>query len=157
MNTNKFKCLVVNRIKNPQLLSSIAFNNFKYLCKFPELAHAEENIYQTLTSSGNLCYLLYDNDLLIAYLIGDFRTLADNRYVYYISYFYIAEKYRNKKIGGKILSMLINKCRSEGLKFIVLTCDTLDDKNVYFYKKYGFVPDPLLGSNKRHNVYCLYL
>jgi ribosomal protein S18 acetylase RimI-like enzyme len=150
--------MVVNKIKNPEILSSIAFKNFIYLSQFPELMHSEKNIYKALQEEGNLCYLVYDKNVLIAYLIGDFRTLADNRYVYYISYFYVAEKYRGKKLGSKIMDMIINKCQNLGVKFIVLTCDTQDTKIINFYRKYGFVKDPILGTGeKRHNVYCLYL
>lgn len=155
---DNLKCVVVTKISNPEILSSIAFKNFIYLTRFPELMHNEKDIYKTLQADGNLCYLIYDKQHLIAYMIGDFRTLPDNRYAYYISYLYVVEKYRGKRIGSKIMDMIINKCNTMGVKFIVLTCDTQDTKIVDFYRKYGFVKDPILGNNdKRHNVYCLYL
>lgn len=154
---NKLKCITVNKINNPEILASIAFKNFMYLKEFPELMHSTDNIYKIIKADGNLCFLVYDNGKLIAYLIGDFRNLPDNRYAYYISYLYVSEKYRNHKIGSKLMSMLINKCKASGTKFIVLTCDTYDTKVVNFYKKYGFIKDPILGNNKRHNVFCLYL
>jgi ribosomal protein S18 acetylase RimI-like enzyme len=156
-NTHKITCIEVNKIKNPELLANIAFNNFSYLTKFPELMHTKKDIVKTLQSDGNLCFLIYDGDNLIGYLIGDYRTLPDSRYAYYISYVFVSEKYRGKKLGTKLMDLLINKCKQSGTKFIVLTCDTLDSKVTQFYKKYGFVIDPILGNRKRHEVFCLYL
>jgi len=157
-NIQKITCIEASRIKNPELLANVAFNNFIYLTEFPELMHTKQDIIKTLQASGNLCYLVYDDTKLIGYLIGDFRTLPDNRYGYYISYMYVSEQYRAKKIGSKLMNMLIDKCKSTGTKFIVLTCDVNDTKIVNFYKKYGFNIDPSLGdNNKRHVVFCLYL
>lgn len=156
-NVQKITCVEVKTIKNPELLANIAFNNFIYLTKFPELMHTKKDITQTLQTDGNLCYLLYDNNNLIGYLIGDFRTLPDNRYAYYISYVFVSEKYRGKKLGTKLMDLIITKCKNSGTKFIVLTCDTFDSKVINFYKKYGFVIDPSLKKNTRHEVFCLYL
>jgi len=156
-NLHKITCIEVNKIKNPELLADIAFNNFTYLSKFPELMHTKQDIIKTLQLSGNLCFLIYDGTNLIGYLIGNHRTLPDNRYAYYISYVFVSEKYRGKKIGTKMMDLIINKCKNAGTKFIVLTCDTVDTKIINFYKKYGFIVDPVLGNGKRHEVFCLYL
>lgn len=161
-NTNiqkqKITCIETNKIKNPELLANVAFNNFIYLTEFPELMHTKHDIIKTLQADGNMCYLVYDETKLIGYLIGNFRTLPDNRYGYYISYVFVSEKYRDKKIGTKLMNMLINKCNNVGTKFIVLTCDIHDTKIVNFYKRYGFKIDPSLGDkNKRHAVFSLYL
>ena len=94
---------------------------------------------------------------LVAYLIGDFRTLADSRYVYYISYFYVLEKLRSKKIGSKLMDMVIKKCKIMGVSFIVLTCDTVDIRATKFYERYGFKLDPLSANAKRHKVFSLFL
>jgi GNAT superfamily N-acetyltransferase len=120
--------------------------------------HSKNEILRSLTSDDTFCYFLYDNKKLIGYLTGEYKTLNDNRYVFYVSYFYICSSYRNKQLGSKLMKLLINKCTREGTKFILLTCDTFDNKVVQFYKKLGFVQDPILGDeNKRHNVFVLYL
>lgn len=156
MNT-KIRCIEVEKIKNPETLANVVFNNFSYLTEFPELSHNKNEIIKTLNSDGNLCYLVYDKNNLIGYMIGDFRTFPDNRYGYYISYVYIAKAYRDRKLGSNLMNKIITKCRNIGVNYIILTCDTKDEQIVNFYKKYGFVVDPYLGGNKRHNVYCLYL
>lgn len=155
---SQLTCYETAKINNPKIFADTIYNNFLYLKDFPELMHTQKNIIDTLNTNEGMNYLVYFNKKLIAYLIGDFRTLSDNRYVYYVSYFYVLAAYRNQKLGSQLLQKLINKCKSKGVKFIVLTCDAKDDKAMNFYKKYGFVQDPILGEkNKRHNVYCLYL
>lgn len=155
--SDKIKCIVTSRIQNPMVLAQIVYKNFSYLTKYPELQHNINSIVEALNANENLCYLLYHDTHLIGYLIGDFRTLPDSRYAYYISYVYISEKYRNKKLGTRLMSRLINKCNEKGVKFIVLTCDVRDKKVVKFYQKYGFNKDPNLGGNKPHIVFSLYL
>lgn len=154
---SKIKCIEVSKIKNSSLLADVAYNNFIYLTKFPELMHTKQDIIKTLQADGNLCYLLYDGNNLIGYLIGDFRTLPDSRYAYYVSYLYISKQYRNKKLGSRLMDKIIKKCQDNGTKFIILTCDTQDDKIIRFYQRYGFKVDSYLGGNKRHNVFSLYL
>jgi ribosomal protein S18 acetylase RimI-like enzyme len=154
---SKLTCIGINKIKNPNILTDTIYNNFIYLTKFPELSHNKEEITKSVNSDGSLIYLIYDDRKLIGYLVGDFRTFPDNRFGYYISYFYVGEKYRNRKIGSKLLQNLINRCKRDDIKFIILTCDTFDSKIVNFYKKYGFKEDPVLNTKRRHTVYCLFL
>lgn len=157
---NKIQLVCVDKITNPSLITDVIYNNFAYLSKFPELMHDKQSIKSSMAKDGfnYLVYHITDKPKLIAYLIGEYKHLPDNRFVYYISYFYVMEKYRSKKIGGTIMKDLIKKCRETGIKFIVLTCDTVDERAVNFYKKHGFIVDPILGKdNKRHNVFALFL
>jgi len=153
------KCIETKRIQNPELLANIIYHNFVYLIEFPHLSHNKKAIIDTLKLPNNLCFLVYEDNNLIAYLVGDFKTLNDQRYVYYISYFYVMENYRSNGLGGQIMKLVINKCKNMGISFIVLTCDNHDPRVVKFYKKHGFVLDPVLGlaASKRHQVMCLYL
>ena len=153
------KCVETKKIKNPEIMADIMFNNFSYLTEFPHLSHNKKELKKILKLEDNLCFLVYDNDKLVAYLVGDFKTLNDSRFVYYISYFYVLENYRGNGLGSQILKMVINRCKKLGMAFVLLTCDTYDPKVVNFYKKHGFVKDPILGTlaSERHMVMCLYL
>lgn len=151
------KYIKVDKLQNPELLSDVIFNNFNYLTEFPELSHTKKEIIKLLQSDNSIIYLVYDKNKLIGYLVGDARKFPDGRYGYYISYLYVLKSYRNKKIGSTLMNMLINNAKNQGIKFILLTCDTDDTKVVNFYIKYGFKVDSSLGGSKRHNVYCLYL
>lgn len=158
---SEISCIETKKIKNYQLLSNIIYKNFIYLTKFPDLMHNINNISNILQLDSNITFLLYFQDILIGYLVGDFRILTnnnDNRFVYYISYIYVSQKYQNKKFGSTLLNFAIKKCVSKNIKFILLTCDSFDSKVMKFYHNHGFILDPLLGNNtSRHVVLCKYL
>lgn len=153
----KMRCVEVKRIKDTKLMVETIYNNFLYLVEYPELMHTHDEINKVLNSDGCMNLLVFYNNKLIGYLVGDFRTLQDSRYVYYISYFYISKDYRNRGIGSRLMDLLILKCRTKGVKFIVLTCDSQDYKVMKFYRKYNFTTDSILSKNNRHDVYTLYL
>lgn len=90
-------------------------------------------------------------------MIGEFKNLNDGRLVYYITYLFVAPKFRNKRIASQLLRYLINKCKSWGIKHITLTCDTYNIKLCSFYKKIGFIPDLIMRNMKRHEIFTLYL
>lgn len=158
---SKIICIETKKIQNPELFANIIFNNFSYLVNFPELDHSKNSIVKLLKSDNLLCLLIYNvsesNKKLIGYLIAEHKTLGDSRFVAYISYFYIMEKYRNKKLGSRLLEKLIRDSKNNGIKFIILTCDTHDKKITGFYQRHGFTKDPILGNNSRHEVFCLFL
>ena len=153
------KCIETKNVENPKLMSDIIYNNFSYLADVPHLAHNKKAIADIFKLENNMCFLIYDDDTLVGYLVGDFKILNDKRYVYYISYFYIIEAYRGNGLGSKVLKLAINKAKKQGVSFVLLTCDTYDPKVVNFYKKHGFVKDIVLGTaaSSRHVVMCLYL
>lgn len=155
---SKLLCIEFNKIKNPKHLAETIYINFEYLSKYPNLLHNKEEIIKLLSSNTTLGYLLYDNKKLIAYLVGEYKSLNDNRHIFYISYIYVAQKYRSKKIGQQLMHKIINKCKSQNIHYIILTCDSHDDKVVNFYKKLNFQPDKTLNANNdKHIVLTLFV
>lgn len=152
------KCLQVRSISNPQEMSQIIYQHFSYLSQYPKLNHNPASIEKLLKAPNNISYLLYFKDKIIAYMIGDMRDLSDNRHVYYISYIYVLKEYRGKKIGSLLIRRAVKLCREVGIPFIILTCDKVNTKALNFYRKHGFVLDPVLGNcNQTQSVMCLYL
>lgn len=144
--------------KNPQAFAEIIYNNFIYLKDQPNLQHNMKEITRMLTNKDSTHFLVFNkSNQVIAYLTGEIKHLDDARICYYISYIYVAELYRDKKLGKKMMKLLINKCNMKGIKFILLTTDIKDAKLNGFYKGLGFVPDPLLKNNTTHQVMTLYL
>ena len=155
---NKISIIETNKILNVQQLCNTIYNNFIYLSNIKLLMHTKYDIQKILLSEQLLCYLIYfNNSSLIGYLVGEFRALNDSRYVYYISYLFVSESFRNKKIGTLMMKLIIKKCKSLGVKFILLTCDSNDNKIVNFYKKLGFIKDPILNSTSRYQIFCLFI
>lgn len=153
------KCIETSKIENPEIFANLIYNNFIYLEPTKHLSHNKQEILKTLKLDKNLCFLVYDNDTLVGYLVGDFKVLNDQRKVYYISYFFIMEAYRSHGIGSQVMDMVKNKCKSLNIPYILLTYDSNDNKLTKFYNKHGFTLDKSLGTlaSKRHIVMCLKL
>lgn len=159
MNSNKIIIKELAEIKNPLLLSQVVYRDFQYLSNNPDLGHNMDELNRLINNNENFAGLFAFNSKkkLIGYLVGEIKHLSDGRLVYYISYLFVNEKYRHKRIGSHLLELIINKCKSRGYSFIVLTCDTQDQKLINFYKKYGFNYDPILRNNSKHDVLSLFL
>ncbi len=150
-----YQCIVTNKINNPESFAKTIYNNFIYLTAYPELSHDINSIKDCIDSNNPLSIIIKFDKKIIGYLVGDFRELADKRYVFYVSYMYVSEQYRSKGIGTKLVQTLIQTCLNYKVNLILLTCDTNDKKIIKFYEKFGFKKDPILASNKRHDQYSL--
>lgn len=158
MNPNTVTIKVLRSIQNPYHFANVIYNNFLYLKEFPELMHNPQEINKLLQSNDTINFLIYDSkQKLVGYLIGEIKSLADGRVVFYISYVFIIDKYRGKQIGTKLIYKAIEECKQNGIRFILLTCDTYDQRVWNYYKRLGFIEDPLMKSFNRHRVMTLYL
>ena len=139
---------------NVNPFANIIYNNFKYISKFPSLNHNVEEIKILLKNNNMMGLLIYHQGYIIGYLLGEFKRLNDGRQIYYISYMYIAPKYRNKRLGSYLMKILNKKCVQQyNLKYITLTCDSKDNKVYNFYLKRGFKMDSILNTQRnRHHV-----
>lgn len=133
------------------------YNNFKYISVQPELEHNINEIQRLLKSNDMKGFAVFNGSNMIAYLIGEYKQLNDGRMVYYISYIFVAPRFRYKKIGSKLLMMSIQKCSESGIRFITLTCDTKNKNLFEYYKRRSFIEDPILRNNGRHEILTLYL
>lgn len=141
-----------------QHLTDVIYNNFQHLSKTPQLSHNKQTISKTLQSKNLFGLLVYNlHNKLVAYVIGEYKQLDDSRFVYYIHYIYIIKLYRGRKIGSKLMNIIITHCKNNKIKYIVLTCDTHDKKLTTFYKKLGFKQDLMLKNFKRHEVLSVQL
>lgn len=161
-NNNKVVVKEIRKLNSDSIRSFVdtVYDNFSYLSSNPELSHNRHELTRLLSSPdfvGFFVYYPHDHNKIIGYLIGEFKHLNDGRYVYYISYFFVAKAYRGKKIGSKLLSLLINKCKEWGLKFILLTCNRKNHRLSSFYKTLGFTEDPILRTRRINEVFSIYL
>jgi len=144
----------ITRIKSDvRFFAKTIYNNFIYLKEIPELMHSEEEIAKMLKSPEFIGIFVYDGDAFIGYLVGEIKMLNDNRLVYYISYMYVSQKYRNKSIGKKMMIMIENIVKKMNIKYIVLTADQSNVKLMKFYKNFGYQQDVLLKTNNENEVF----
>ena len=157
MEKNQDKPVIIKstRIKNNlDNLVDVIYNNFNDLADNPVLMHNRQDIYKLLSSQYFTGLFIFIGNKLIGYLVGEEKMLDDGRYIYYISYIYISEKYRYKKYGSLLMDMIEKYIKEKGnIKYIVLTCNTSNNGLVNFYKKRGYNIDIMLQTHSTHNVF----
>ena len=149
---------IFKELKNTDRLAKIIFINFIELQNQPDIDFSVRDIENTLNESSLLGWFLLDNNnKIVGYLIGTIKDIGDGRVVYYISYFYIIQKYRNYGMGKKMLIAALEYVTRQNIKFVMLI-SRKDSKAWHLYKKYGFMQDPLikLHNNKNYEVMLYY-
>lgn len=134
-------------------LSNKIYKDFIYLSTNKELNHNIKFIKESV-ENGN--FILAFDKFMIGYILYELKTLQDGRLICYINYIYLNKDYRSKNIGTDMLNILINYCKSNSIKFIILT---YDDKNVKlnkFYNKFQFKLDQFLNKT-RVKYYCKFV
>jgi len=143
--------------ENTTHFTDVIYNNFLNLRRNKDLKHTKTEISRLLVSQKMYGFLIYNNAILIGYLVGEMLNLNDGRLVYYINYLYVAKKYRKKGLGEQLVKLALRKSENIGLSFVVLTCDTYNQHVCEFYKKRGFILDPILSKGAQYDVFTYYL
>ena len=146
-----------NQLSQIDKLSKIIYFNFKELENERDIVFNIDDIILTLKSENLLgWFLLDDNNKIIGYIIGEFKELTDGRYVYYISYFYLIQKYRSLGLGYKMILTCIQHIASMNVAFIMLTSN-INSKAFKLYRQLGFGFDPIIKiNNPNFSVLLLY-
>ena len=147
----------VTSLRNIERLAKIIFINFISLENQPDIQFSIEDIKSTLSSSSLIGWLLLDDDSrIVGYLLGTSKELGDGRFVYYLSYFYIIQKYRGTGLGKRMLLMCIDYITKMNIKFILLISQ-IGSPAYNLYLKLGFLPDPVITlRNKDYKLLIYY-
>lgn len=135
-----------------ELFARTIYNNFLSLADYPVLKHTMDEIRRLLMSDDLILYLAIRDKKIIGYLVGEFMTLNDGRNVLYISYLYVASKFRKHNVGSNLLKMAMNKSIKSKLNGILLISDTEDKQAANFYAKHYFSYDNILRRYERYDV-----
>jgi ribosomal protein S18 acetylase RimI-like enzyme len=145
-----------SQLKNIDRLSKIIFFNFIELQNQPNIEFSIKDIASTLVDESVVGWFLLDNsNKIIGYLIGTIKDIGDGRVVYYISYFYIIQKYRNNGLGTKMLLIALDHATKSNIKFVMLI-SRINSKAWNMYLKFGFIEDPIIKLNNRDYKTLLY-
>jgi ribosomal protein S18 acetylase RimI-like enzyme len=149
----------LGKLKNPYPFAQTIYNNFKHLACIPQLQHSMEEIVRLLSDDSFFGFTVINScsNNIVGYLIGELKNLDDGRYVCYISYIYVAQKFRNLKVGSYLIDKVKKLCSDSGIQFLLLTCDSNDERVYTFYKTKGFVQDPIIPGVASHTVLVYYL
>ncbi|SHM46018.1 GNAT family N-acetyltransferase [Gracilibacillus kekensis] len=93
-------------------------------------AYSKEDLFTAITNSWYLISV-YKKETLI----GFGRIISDGVYQTFIVDMIVHPSYQGKGIGSKIMSLLIEKCTSSGIKWIQLSC-AKGKKD--FYKRFDY-------------------
>jgi len=135
------------------------YGNFAYLRYIPEMKHTSMEILRLVTDKNFIGIMVYSpSDALVGYLVGEKMALQDGRYVFYVSYLYVSDKYRDRGLGSKLIDIIITLCREElGIHFIVLTCLRQNTKACNFYLHKGFKDDILIHADGDRRIMTYYI
>lgn len=152
------KPVKANNLNKPNINTFIdlIYEHFLDLLKYPTLKHSKNEIKRLISNQNFRGYLVYVNNSIIGYLLGEIMLLNDKRHVFYISYIYVAPSYRNKGIASTLLEIVSQNIGQNNLDGILLTTDTEDRKLFDFYIKRGYKPDEQLRTYRQHEVLYLH-
>ena len=79
-----------------------------------------------------------DNKVVGYIILNKLYDVVDGIYYGHINFYCVLEKYRNKKIGTKLLEEVFNICKKEDIKYLELTSNSSRVVAHHLYKKLGF-------------------
>ena len=84
--------------------------------------------------------------------IGGFSINSEKNDVFYIHFFYIFQKYRNSKLGSKIIESCVKTAKAKKKRTIWLKChrDNIGAINFYFKKKFY-----ILDCDPNNNLFLM--
>ncbi|NHM31931.1 GNAT family N-acetyltransferase [Neobacillus terrae] len=133
--------------------------------EYKNVIPTKEEFYQLYETTGwNARYGFTQDDLFISInkswylvsvydskkLIGFGRIVSDGIYQTFIGDLIIHPDYQKRGIGSKVLNLLIEKCKSSGIKWVQLTSAK---GKAEFYKKHGFQERPADGPGMERLLY----
>jgi ribosomal protein S18 acetylase RimI-like enzyme len=154
MDTN---VLYANDIKKQDLslFVKLIYNNFIELTEENKLMHTPEKIEENLKADNSVIVVLTDKNSqkMIAFLTANIMELDDRRLVFYISYIYTAESYRNSGLGTELMDLAEKLGRKHKCNGVMLIFDTYKPNLVRFYENRGYMQDINLRRYEKHDVF----
>jgi ribosomal protein S18 acetylase RimI-like enzyme len=133
----------------------LIYNNFIELNEEAKLMHTKEDIEKNLRAENSVILITFDKKVnkIAGFLTANIMELDDRRLVFYISYVYTAENYRNNGIASKLLDISEQIAHNKKCNGIMLIFDT-DNKQLYhFYEGKGYMQDINLRRYEQHDVF----
>ena len=135
--------------------ANVIYNNFIHLTNYPHLKHSKKEILRLLKSKNIILYVAMTDNKISGYLLGEIIVLNDGRTVLYITYLYVATKFRKHGIASKLIDSANVYTMDKKMNGLMLTCNTHDKYVLNFYTKKGFTVDMLLKTNSQYEVFYL--
>jgi len=143
----------ISKQKDLSFFVDVIFNSFIQLSRNKSLLHTKIQIEKNLRSENSVIILIMKEKKIIGFLTGNITVLDDRRQVFFISYIYVVENSRNKKIGSTLLQEAEKIAKQSNCLGMMLIFDTYDKILMYFYETHGYMLDINLRRYERHDVF----
>jgi ribosomal protein S18 acetylase RimI-like enzyme len=133
---------------------NIIYTNFIELAHEEKLMHTREKIEENLRNDNSIIILIMTKDKkLVGFLTANVMMLDDRRKVFFVTYIYVSETYRNKQIGSKLLDEAEKIGRKYKCNGVMLIYDTSKTNLVRFYEDRSYMQDINLRRYEQHDVF----
>ncbi len=140
--------------KDLSIFIDVIYNNFIELRNENRLMHTKQKIEENLKNDNSIVIIMLNDDKkIIAFLTANIMMLDDRRKVFFITYIYVAESERNKKLGSEILTKAEQIAKQNNCLGCMLIYDTHQINLVRFYEDRGYMLDINLRRYERHDVF----
>lgn len=133
----------------------LIYNNFIELSEEEKLMHTKVDIEKNLRADNSIILIVLDKKVnkIAGFLTANIMELDDRRLVYYISYVYTAENYRNNGIASRLLDISEQIAHNKKCNGIMLIFDTTNKQLYHFYEGKGYMQDINLRRYEHHDVF----
>ncbi len=140
--------------KDLSIFIDVIYNNFIELRNENRLMHTKQKIEENLKKDNSIVIIMLNDDKkIIAFLTANIMMLDDRRKVFFVTYIYVAESERNKKLGSEILTKAEHIAKQNNCLGCMLIYDTHQINLVRFYEDRGYMLDINLRRYERHDVF----
>jgi ribosomal protein S18 acetylase RimI-like enzyme len=140
--------------KDLSFFIDVIYNNFIELSREDKLMHTKQKIEENLKSDNSIIILMLNNDKkIIGFITANIIMLDDRRKVFFVTYIYVAETERNRKIGSELLNKAEGVGKQNNCLGIMLIFDTHQQNLVRFYEDRGYMLDINLRRYEIHDVF----
>ena len=140
--------------KDLSIFIDVIYNNFIELRNENRLMHTKQKIEENLKNDNSIVIIMLNDDKkIISFLTANIMMLDDRRKVLFVTYIYVAESERNKKLGSEILTKAEHIAKQNNCLGCMLIYDTHQINLVRFYEDRGYMLDINLRRYERHDVF----
>jgi ribosomal protein S18 acetylase RimI-like enzyme len=142
--------------QDTSLLTDMIYRHFDDLVNYPILKHTHRDIQYILLNENVLLLILLEKDKMIGYLLAYKEHLEDGRRILFVSYIFIANQYRRRGYGDRIMTYAEKYAKNNRCDGVMLIYNIENIKLVNFYEKRGYMPDLQLRRYDKHEVVYKY-
>ena len=103
----------IHEIINVNIFVNIIYKNFN-----EKYSHKE--IIDILTSQYLAGYIIFNNDIIIGYILGEIHIMTNTKFTYFPEFLFVNNSYRNNEIGTLLFKKIISYCKQIKIDNIII-------------------------------------